>query len=141
MIGDGGAVPGAQAATGGLMKVVGKFIVPIAGFAGGYMVGGPIVEGLAAWIKDFIPGMKRITGWAESRSSSTKIATLIAGAIVITVGVIVGTLIRGFLGGNFFGTMIATGFSAFTIGAGVKGIISGFGPLQTAVTTVSGGTA
>lgn len=138
MSGSGGSVPAAGKVGGGVMKLV-RFVVPIGAGVGGWMTGGPIVAGLAAWFVDFIPGFGRIQAWAKGRSSTTDIAGLIAGLIVIAASSAIAGLVRAFIGG-MFGGIIALGVAAFGIAAGLKGIVNSFGPLSTAVASV-GGTA
>ncbi len=118
------------------MKLV-RFIVPIGAGVGGWMTGGPIVAGLAAWFVDFIPGFGRIQAWAKGRSSTTDIAGMIAGLIVIAASTAIAGLVRAFVGG-MFGGIIALGIAAFGIAAGLKGVVNSFGPLATAVATVGG---
>ena len=132
-----GSVPKAGKAVGGVMKLV-RFIVPIGAGVGGWMTGGPIVAGLATWFVDFIPGFGRIQAWAKGRSSTTDIAGLIAGLIVIAGSSAIAGIVRMFIGGTF-GGLIALGVAAFGIAAGLKGIVNSFGPLATAVATVSQG--
>ena len=138
-MGLGGKVPGSGSPKVGIMNVITKFIVPIAGFGGGWMVGDTVVSSLASFFTDFIPFFGKVNDMATSRSSSINIAFLIAGGIIIAFGVVIGTLVRGWLGSDGFGAIIAVAAASFTIGMGVRGIVSGFGPLQTAVDAAGAG--
>ena len=138
MSGSTGSVPAAGKVGGGVMKLV-RFVVPIGAGFGGWMTGGPIVAALATFMTDFIPGFSRIGSWVKSRSSTTDIAGMIAGIIVIAAASAIAGVVKMFIGGTF-GGIIALGIAAFGIAAGLKGIVNSFGPLSTAVSTI-GGTA
>ena len=119
------------------MKLV-RFVVPIGAGAAGWFSGKPIVDGLSAFLTDFIPGFKSISDKVSSRSSALSLAGLIAGAIVMGAALAIAGVIKMFIGGAM-GNIIAIGIGAFGVAAGLKGIVSSFGPLETAVSTVAGG--
>lgn len=122
--------------TSGVGGVIVKFIVPVAGFFGGFSLGGPIVKPLADFIIDFVPFVRRIDKSIRERSGSTWIAIEIAALIIIGVSMTIAYLIRSFMGGGFWGNLIAVGVASFGIGVGVKGIIDGFGPAKAAVEAI-----
>jgi hypothetical protein len=96
------------------------------------------VDGLSAFLTDFIPGFKSISDKVTSRSSALNIAGLIAGAIVMGAALAIAGVIKMFIGGAM-GNIIAIGIGAFGVAAGIKGIVVSFTPLETAVNTVAGG--
>ena len=119
------------------MKLV-RFVVPIGAGAAGWFSGKPIVDGLSAFLTDFIPGFKSISDKVTARSSALNIAGLIAGAIVMGAALAIAGVIKMFIGGAM-GNIIAIGIGAFGVAAGIRGIVVSFTPLQTAVDTVAGG--
>jgi len=119
------------------MKLV-RFVVPIGAGAAGWFSGKPIVDGLSAFLTDFIPGFKSISDKVTARSSALNLAGLIAGVIVISAALGIAGLIKVFISGTM-GNIIAIGIGAFGVAAGLKGIVSSFKPLETAVNTVAGG--
>lgn len=138
----GPAAPPSGGALGKLGSGVGgvivKFVIPVAGFFGGYSIGLGIVQPLADFLMDFIPFLKRMDKSVTTRSTSLKIPLLIAALIIVGVTLTIGYLIRSFMGGGFWGTFIAVGVGAFGVGVGIRGIIEGFGPAKRAAEVVAG---
>ena len=122
--------------TAGVGGVIVKFVVPVAGFFGGFSMSGPVVKPLADFIIDFVPFVRRIDKSVRERSGSTWIAIEIAALIIIGVSMTIAYFVRSFMGGGFWGNMIAVGIASFGIGIGVKGIIDGFGPAKAAVEAI-----
>lgn len=124
----------------GITGVLVKFVVPVAGFCGGYAMGLQIVAPLADFITDFIPFARQMDAAVKARSSSTLIAYEIAALLIISISVVIAYLVMSFMGGGFLPQVVAVGVGAFGIGVGIRGIVEGFGPAKAAMAAVGDGT-
>lgn len=136
--GPGDPVAPVKAATGGLLNLTSKFLIPIASFGVGFATGSPVATGIGDFILRFVPGMGRIAEWVNSREGSIWIGMIIGAAVLLSVGISIAWAIKSFFGGGVISEMMFRGIIGYVVGASVSAMLKGFGPAKKALDQAGG---
>ena len=129
-------LPAVKTAGVGIISIVERFIIPIAGFMGGITVGFETAIETARFITSFVPGVDRATNWVNKLTFKLHLQLIIAGVVLIFIATKINVLFSTFLGDFAITRMAARGAMAFVFGVAVRAIIMGFEPLQVAMDAV-----
>ena len=130
---------GVKQATGGLLNITAKFIVPIATLATGWATGSGIGWKLGDFLCNFIPGLKKIADMVTKRDSSIAVVHLLGGAIVVFGGIGIAYIAKSFFGDGIIATILFRGILGFCLGAGLHTMVAAMGPLDQAINRAVGG--
>ena len=125
--------------TSGVGEVIVKFVIPVAGFCGGYAMGAQIVTPLADFLVDFVPFLRRMYTTISDQAPGTDISMVIAGLIIVGISMTIGYMVYSLMGGGFLPMLVAVGIISFGIGVGIRGVVEGFGPAKAAIASVLDG--
>ena len=129
-------LPAVKTAGVGIISIVERFIIPIAGFMAGVTVGFETAIETARFITSFVPGVDRATNWVNAITFKLHLQMIIAGVVLLFIATKIDLLFTTFLGDFTITRMAARGAMAFVFGVAVRAIIIGFEPLQVAMDAV-----
>ena len=132
----GGAVAPVKAATGGLLNLTSKFIVPIATFGVGFATGAGVAWSIGGFVVRFVPGLSKIGDWVNAREGSIWLNGIIGAAILLSIGISIAFAIKAFFGAGIITEILFRGWIGYVVGASVSAMFKGFGPAQEALDLV-----
>lgn len=135
-----GPVAAAKSMTGGLLNIVGKFIIPIAAAGMGWATGRGACQAIGDFVIRFVPGMMKVEAWVNAKEGSIWIGLIIGAAIVLMAAVMIGMLAKSFLGDTIWGEMVFRAVIGYGIGAALSAAVHGFGPAKAALDQAGVGT-
>lgn len=132
----GPALPAVKTAGVGIISIVERFIIPIAGFMAGVTVGFETAIETARFITSFVPGVDRATNWVNQITFKLHLQLIIAGVVLLFIATKIDLLFTTFLGDFAITRIAGRGAMAFVFGVAVRAIIMGFEPLQVAMEAI-----